>query len=190
MAYLYVWLAVGVVTLVIVLCAHLLARRRAPQPLPEWLYGTPHERKDLSCRVLNDVLAPVLGSLFIVIAWPVAVYMKVKDLWQKKKDDERARGFMVKPADLRERLTLEQIEQREIVEDPLHAVPPLPFGHLHGAWRDFLTRRPEGSELWSFSAQWETAWGAKELREGYVAVQAGRPGAYLTLCAKAVNRTG
>lgn len=68
MAYLYAWLAVGVVTLVIVLCAHLFALRRAPQPLPEWLYGTPHERKDLSYRLLNDVLPPVLGSLFIVVA--------------------------------------------------------------------------------------------------------------------------
>lgn len=107
--------------------------------------------------------------------------MKVRDRWQKKKDDERARGFVVKPAHLRECLTLEQIEQREIVEDPLHAVPPLPFGHLHGAWREFLARRPEDSELWFFSAQWETAWGAKELRQGYVAVQGGRPdGFFLT----------
>ena len=185
MAYLYAWIAVGVVTLVIVLGAHLLARRRSRQSLPEWLYGAPRERKDLSYRLLNDVLPPVLGSMFIVIAWPVAVYMKVKELRQRKMDDERARGFVVKPADLRERLTLEQIEQREIVEDPLNAVPPLPFGHLNGAWRDFLGRRPEASALWSFSAQWETRWGAKELREGYVAVQDGRPGAYLMTVRKA-----
>lgn len=187
MAYLYGWLAIGVATLTIVLGAHLLARQRAPEPLPEWLSEARHERKDLAYRLLHDVLPPVLGSMFIVIAWPVAVYMKVMELRQRKKDDERARGFAVKPADLRERLTLEQIEQREIVRDPLHAVPPLPFGHLHGAWCEFLARRPEDSELWSFSARWETPWGAEELREGYVAVQGGKPGAHLTLCMKALD---
>lgn len=189
MVYLYAWLTVGAATLVVVFGAHLLARWRAPQSLPERLYGATREGKSLGYRLLHDILAPVLGSVIIVIAWPFAVYMKVEELRQKRKDDERARGFVVKPAHLRERLTLEQIEQREIVEDPLHAVPLLPFGHLHGAWVDFLARRPENSELWSFSAEWETPWGGKELRDGYVAVEAGGPGAYLISSTRRLDRT-
>ena len=67
---------------------------------------------------------------------------------------------------------------REIVTDPLQAAPELPFGHLHAAWKEFLKGHADGGELWSFSARWQTTWGRKELRSGYVLVQNGSPGAH------------
>ena len=86
--------------------------------------------------------------------------------------------FAVEPQHLLERLTLEDVEMREIVTDPLQAAPELPFGHLHAAWKEFLKGQAEGCELWSFSAHWQTIWGRNELRSGYVLVENGAPGAY------------
>lgn len=37
-------------------------------------------------------------------------------------------------------------------------------------------KRTEGDELWSFSADWRTAWGNMERRAGYVLVRQGAPG--------------
>lgn len=66
-----------------------------------------------------------------------------------------------------------------MVSDPLGAVPQVPFGHLHGAWRRFLQANwTDGAQLWSFATVWETPQGSREQRSGYVIVRLGRPGAY------------
>ena len=69
-----------------------------------------------------------------------------------------------------EKVSLVDIEAREVVDDPLHAVPNLPFGHLHGVWKAFLTGLEPGSELWSFRSRWTTQY-SDTLFEGYVSVK-------------------
>jgi hypothetical protein len=91
---------------------------------------------------------------------------------------EEEREFAVERQHLLERLTVQEVEMREIVTDPLQAAPEFPFGHLHAAWKEFLKGHAEGGELWSFSARWQTTWGRKELRSGYVLVENGSPGAH------------
>ena len=86
-----------------------------------------------------------------------------------------------------ERLSVQAIEQREVVSDPFGAVPALPFGHLHDAWDRFVNDLPEGAEVWSFSSNWENRWGQKELRKGYVAVHDGKPGAYVSTLWKQID---
>ena len=122
----------------------------------------------------------VLAAILVVAVWPVAVYMKVKEMLQKKESNgfPEEREFAVEREHLLERMTVQEIEMREIVTDPLQAAPELPFGHLHAAWKDFLKGHAEGGELWSFSARWQTTWGRKELRSGYVLVENGSPGAH------------
>ena len=80
-------------------------------------------------------------------------------------------------AKIKERLSIEDIEARERVIDPLGAVPELPFGHLHSAWKAFLEGISPDDALWSFSANW-TRWGRKELRDGYVIVRGDIIGAH------------
>ena len=103
--------------------------------------------------------------------------MKAKEMFKKKDDAEveEEREFAVERKDLLERLTVQEVEKREVVTDPLKAAPELPFGHLHAAWKEFLKGHAEGGELWSFSARWQTTWGRKELRSGYVLVENGSP---------------
>ena len=76
---------------------------------------------------------------------------------------------------LQERLTVPQIEAREVVTDPLGAFPNLPFGHLNAAWKSFINTAGVGDEIWSFTAPWQTTWGRKEVRAGYVIVRDGAP---------------
>ena len=73
---------------------------------------------------------------------------------------------------------MQEVEKREVVIDPLRAAPEMPFGHLNAAWREFLKGHSDSGELWSFSARWQTTWGQKELRSGYVLVENGSPGAH------------
>jgi hypothetical protein len=86
--------------------------------------------------------------------------------------------FAVKRAHLQEPLTVAQIEAREAVEDPLRAVPNVPFGHLNAAWKTFIVGVAADDELWSFTARWEMAWAGKAIRSGYVIVRGGVPGSY------------
>jgi hypothetical protein len=113
----------------------------------------------------------------IVVVWPVAIYMKGKEVFSKKGSSalQEEREFAVERAHLHEPLTVPQIEAREVVEDPLGAVPNLPFGHLNEAWKTFIEGVAADEELWSFTAPWQTTWGRKEIRTGYVVVHGGSP---------------
>lgn len=99
----------------------------------------------------------------------------------EKKDGteiEEEREFAIEHQHLQERVTVQEVERREAVTDPLKAVPDLPFGHLNAAWQKFLNDSADGGELWSFSARWQMTWGRDELRAGYVVVRGGVPGAH------------
>jgi hypothetical protein len=145
-----------------------LTKEKESESLRELLEAVNPDRKKLSYRILNNVVAPVLAAILVVAVWPVAVYMKVKEMLKKKDGAgvEEEREFAVERQHLLERLTVQEVEKREVVTDPLKAAPELPFGHLNGAWKEFLNGKPDGGELWSFSARWQTTWGRKELRSG------------------------
>ncbi|CAM5793949.1 hypothetical protein OPEN69S_03353 [Ottowia pentelensis] len=180
MIYLYGYLGIGIAVLAVVYGAHRLTKEKESESLRELLDAVNPDRKKLSFRILNNIIAPVLAAILVVAVWPVAVYMKVKEMLQKKESNgfPEEREFAVEREHLLERMTVQEIEMREIVTDPLQAAPELPFGHLHAAWKDFLKGHAEGGELWSFSALWQTTWGRKELRSGYVLVENGSPGAH------------
>ena len=177
MIYLYWYLGVGAVVLAVVYGAHHLTKEKESDSLRELLEAVNPDRKKLSYRILNNVVAPILAAILVVAVWPVAVYMKAKEMFKKKDDAEveEEREFAVERKDLLERLTVQEVEKREVVTDPLKAAPELPFGHLHAAWKEFLKGQAEGGELWSCSARWQTTWGRKELRSGYVLVENGSP---------------
>ena len=52
------------------------------------------------------------------------------------------------------------------------------FGHLNQRWKDFTSSHSADDELWAFTANWETDWGGKELRKGYVFVRNSALGAH------------
>ena len=183
MNYLYGWLGAGALTLVVVLGAHLMSAERKSESIQDILAAINPERRKLSYRVLNDVVAPALAGILIVIAWPIALFVKVKE-WVRpddkdKRRDQTEKQFSVDSSHLKERLSVQEIERREMVMDPLHAAPALPFGHLHRNWSALIEDLGTDCELWSLTAIWKAGWGANELREGYVLVREGVPGAFL-----------
>ena len=185
MSYLYWYVGVGVVVLACVYGPYHLKKQKESETLRALLDAVNPDRKKLSYRIVNNVVAPVLTTIFLVALWPIASYMMAKDFFQKKYNEElpEDKKFSLGSEHLLQPLTVEEIEKREIVTDPLRAVPQLPFGHLNAAWGDFLKNREIGSELWSFSARWQTTLGRKELRCGYVSVKDQVPGSYfLTVC--------
>ncbi len=135
MIYVYWYLGIGVAVLAVVYGAHQLTKEKESESLRELLEAVNPDRKKLSYRILNNLVAPVLAAILVVAVWPVAAYLKVKEMIKKKDcaDVEEEREFAVERQHLLERLTVQEIEKREVVTDPLKAVPDLPFGHLHGA---------------------------------------------------------
>jgi len=177
--YLYGYFGVGVMVLVVVYGTHHLTKEKQSESLRDLLEAVNPNRKKLSYRIFNHIVTPVLAAIFVVAAWPIVACMKVKDILQRKEDHRTAQQeFAVERENLQERLTVQEIERREVVLDPLKAAPELPFGHLNGAWKGFLSGHAGGGELWSFSARWRTTWGLEELRAGYVVVRDGVPGAH------------
>ena len=180
MIYLYWYLGIGAAVLAVVFGAHRLTKKDEPESLHDLLDAVNPDRKKLSYRILNNVVAPVLAAVAVVVVWPAALYMKGKEIFGKKSvsalDEERE--FAVERSHLQERLTVLQIEAREAVTDPLGAVPDLPFGHLNAAWKTFAEGVGADDELWSFTAPWQTTWGRREVRTGYVVVRGGVPAAH------------
>ena len=180
MIYLYWYLGIGAAVLAVVFGAHRLTKKDEPESLHDLLDAVNPNRKKLSYRILNNVVAPVLAAVAVVVVWPAALYMKGKEIFGKKSvsalDEERE--FAVERSHLQERLTVLQIEAREVVTDPLGAVPDLPFGHLNAAWKTFAEGVGADDELWSFTAPWQTTWGRREVRTGFVVVRGGVPAAH------------
>lgn len=180
MIYLYWYLGIGVSVLVVVFGAHRLTKKDDPKSLSDLLDAVNPDRAKLSYRILNNVVVPALAAVAVVVLWPAAFYMKGKEVFGKKSKSarEEKREFGVQRGHLQEHLTVAQIEAREVVTDPLGAVPDLPFGHLNAAWKAFISSAGAEDELWSFKAPWQTTWGRKEVRSGYVIVRSGAPAAH------------
>jgi hypothetical protein len=98
------------------------------------------DRKKLSYRILNNVVAPVLAAVAVVVVWPVALYMKGKEIFEKGSVSalEEEREFAVERSHLHEASDCSADRGSRAVTDPLGAVPNLPFGHLNAAWKTFI----------------------------------------------------
>lgn len=197
MSYLYWYLGMGVVPLAVVFGVHYQTREKESEFMRELLETVNPNQKRLSYRILHNVVVPVLVASLVVAIWPLAIYMGAMEMRKKMRNKkkittdvprrEEVRAFAVEHEHLLERLTVGEIEKRELVTDPFKAVPDLPFGHLHAAWKIFLGGHAESDVLWSFSAHWQTKWGPKELRSGYVIVRDGTPGAHFLTVRKEIS---
>ena len=178
MIYLYGYLGVGVALFAGIYLANQWKVKRGDAEPTGLLDGIHVPAARFWDRVVEEIVVPVLGFGWVVSCWPLFAYWKVKELtWGRNAPALVADPvFAIERAHLLEQVSVEDVEARETVFDPLGAAPNLPFGHLHAAWRAFVDQRTEGDELWSFSADWRTGWGNLERRAGYVLVRAGEPG--------------
>lgn len=167
MIWLCIYLAGGVVSLVVLYGTHLRERQEnATSQLLQSMRGS-LSTKDM---LLEKVIAPALACVLVVVAWPAALVYTLKS-WRESRLDKQRREdavFRVRAKDLLGQTTVPDVEALAHIIDPIGAVPDLPFGHLHGVWRAFLDQRPLGAELWAFSCDHTSEWGHVTAREGYV----------------------
>lgn len=135
------------------------------------------ERHTLRYRLVNHVVVPLIAVVVVAIAWPIALLMQAR-MWLGRDEGESVATdsdtdteSRILKEHLLERLSLDEVERRELVSDPLDAVPDAPFGHLHARWVEFRAALGPGDEVWSFSACGESGWNRTEERVGYVVVR-------------------
>ncbi len=189
MIYLYWYLGIGAVALTLALGAHLMAKEKETESGREMLDALYPDRVKLSYRLMNKVVVPLITAMALVLVWPIAVYMKGKEVFAKKSETALTteRDFEVESSHLQEQLNVVQIESCELISDPMGAVPNVPFGHLNAAWKTFLEGVGADDELWSFTAPWRTTWGSQEIRTGYAVVREGVPVSHFLTMRKEVE---
>lgn len=89
--------------------------------------------------------------LAVLLLWPLVLgILAYEALFKLRHPTPVYREWVATPDSLIEHLSLDSIELREVYRDPFNAVPPVPFGHLHGAWQHFCQQLQEADQLWSF----------------------------------------
>lgn len=182
------YLGAGMLTL-LVMGGGQLWRRRHQEPDSAWLISLMHElhpeRKKLRYRIWVHVIGPVLAAVAIVLFWPVVWLWPFAQVWDNRRKARLLEEeiFEVKAPHRLERLSVDQIEAREGVEDPLNAAPRLPFGHLNAPWSKLKSAMQSGDVFWSFAAPWTDECGQPQMRKGYVLWRRRKAvGHVLTMC--------
>jgi hypothetical protein len=180
MIWFYAYLGLGLVVLLSMLTFHFKQagfRVNARRLIMEAI--DPNQRRWFE-RFMRYLVVPVLTAVVVVLIWPVALVIHAKEVRQDWRDTyhARERDFAVRLEDLLRPVLLEAVEADELVHDPLQAVPDLPFGHLHAAWRRFIVTLDLDDELWQFRAVRQPWDDQQEVSTGYVLVRQHRPGAF------------
>lgn len=189
MSFIRWYLAIGAIIAVAVFLHHQLRNPRDEDRIRDKIDSMNPDSKKWWWRPMNKVLIPSLAVASVILIWPIAIYWKIKNSIDARQDKirEEARVFSVNQQHVLKMLPVEEVESSEIVHDPLGAVPPIPFGHLNAAWKNYKKQIQNGDQLWSFRATWTTEWGAKELWEGYVIEHNNDFGPYFLTITKRVN---
>jgi len=185
MVYLIGYISIGALVTLVILVSHQLTKKPSSELESLILDGIHHDRNKWASKLLDVIVVPILGASLAIIAWPVVIYWKIKEVISSGNPDAvmEPKEFSVSQDYLLTKTSIEVIECEEIVQDPLGAVSDLPFGHLHHAWLKFKENLQSGDDIWTFSAQWESEWGCQERLAGYVIVTDDRPNDYfLTTC--------
>lgn len=189
MIYLYGYLVIGALVVIQVLITERLNTRAgakvSQKTAPSRASRTDPAKHDL----FQTHVIPFLIGIGAIVLWPLALLILGKGILPRKASPAQSekKEFSVERAHLQDRLTVAKIESREQIDDPLGAVPQLPFGHLNERWNLFRQNLRPDDELWSFTASWETHWGGKEIRTGYVQIRQGEPARFFLTMRKPVD---
>lgn len=121
------------------------------------------------------ILIPVLAITVFLTAWPVLLpWFLYQDYVEKKNNlARRAPDQSVDASHLSDGLSYQDVEDRELVIDPLGGAPEVPFGHLNVLWLALLEKRQDGDQIHPFTARWRNDWGREDIVLGYALVRRG-----------------
>jgi hypothetical protein len=146
---LYGYITIGLVTAISMLLTSYRPKSEFAKAVDEALNG----KRSWHYKLREAMVIP--GTIvLIVLVWPIALWMVAADRLKQRgitKEKNPEDLFAAQQEFLVERLTIEQIEKREMYQDPLQVTPNLPFGHLNTAWVEFKVQLQHSDELWSFA---------------------------------------
>ena len=169
MSYVLLYLAAGVLTLVVTLVQSRVVKKKHGQSCHDAVYELTREKASIWKRFAHEILVPALAGLLVICFWPIAIFWLIQQAIEQRREKIRKEGrkFRVTKEDLIEKLSIEEIERCERVDDPLGGVPDKPFGHLWPAWRSFADKLNPDDTVWSFAATDNSSYEPVRL-EGYV----------------------
>jgi hypothetical protein len=182
---LQIYFGVGLVVCLAVVTSHLWMKRRQASSLTDALKSLNPSRQRFWYRVVEDVVVPGLAFILVWLVWPAAIGFKFFEMYKKKEaaaNSERlakAKVFVMKEEALIREMTVAEIEQANMVRDPLGAAPNLPFGHLHAVWVEFRDGVEVGETLHLFESVGPNAF-RSQLIWGYAVCKEGRVERFMT----------
>ena len=103
--------------------------------------------------MLEDFIVPTLAFFLVWLVWPVVFVLKFKDIFKKKSqavfnepesdlipnrnsnsnpnpnpEDLEELAFALNDFELTRQVTIEEVERTNLIQDPMEAVPNIPFG--------------------------------------------------------------
>ena len=184
------YLLLGVAVVVILRIVGKSRKKEWAEELHDTLVQERRAKHSKTERLIQDYLLPVLLVYPIcVLGWPLLLMYKfwtmyrlkypakpplVREKWIREIIEEKMR-FQLQTNELVQRLSIEEIEATNFIEDPMEAVPRVPFGHLNFAWETFKKKMLDTDELWLFRTKRLSDDQAVEAVIGYAIVREGVP---------------
>ena len=182
---LQIYFGMGLLVCLIVVTSHLWMKRGQADSITDALKSLNPSRQRFWYRVLEDIVVPGLVFILVWLVWPAAIGYKLFEMY-KQKDAEannerqaKAKEFVLKEEALVREMTVAEIEQANMVIDPLGAAPNLPFGHLNAVWVEFRDGLGVGETLHLFESVGPNVF-RKQLIWGYALCKEGRVGRFMT----------
>jgi hypothetical protein len=94
-------------------------------------------------------------------------------------EDLEELAFALSDFELARQVTIEEVERTNLIQDPMEAVPNIPFGHCNARWVVFKDSLQENETLWEFESTRSELKGVQAMW-GYAVKRDGRVDRFMT----------
>lgn len=135
--------------------------------------------KPLAQRILERYVIPGLALVLSCLVWPAMLVARLWVFYRHSHEGDSPMGsppqsllsqdgteqrlendLFVSPhqriifaKERLKRMNIADIERANLIDDPLGAVPAVPFGHLNPAWQYVKDQQKSGGEFWGFRCE-------------------------------------
>ena len=206
--YVAIYFGLGLVVSLIVVAAHLANKRKESKFARDIMKALNPKREAFLYRVLEDVIVPTLAFFLVWLVWPVVFILKFNDIFKKRSqavvaeseldltpnrnsnsnsnsnsnpdsDDPEELAFALNDFELTRQVTIEEVERTNLIQDPMEAVPNIPFGHCNARWAVFKDSLQDNETLWEFESTRSELKGVQAMW-GYAVKRDGRVDRFMT----------
>ena len=206
--YAAIYFGLGLVVSLIVVAAHLANKRKESKFSRDIMKALNPKREAFLYRVLEDVIVPTLAFFLVWLVWPVVFVLKFKDIFKKKSQEVVAESdsdlilnrnrnsnpnsnsnsnpedleeiaFALNDFELTRQVSIEEVERTNLIQDPMEAVPNIPFGHCNARWVVFKDSLQDNETLWEFESTRSELKGVQAMW-GYAVKRDGRVDRFMT----------